>query len=250
MVPPVPMTPMFPVWVTCAARRAPGPDGEPALYRPADRSKDQTYFLFDLPRERLSALAFPLGDLQKGEVRELARELKLETADKPESQGICFVPDGDVRAALDRLGSRQPRRPGPILDESGNLLGQHHGALGYTRGQRKGLGLSGGPWYVTQVRPDRNEVVVTGARDVLWHRRVAIRGVHWYDGAAPAGEVRVQVRHRQASVPGRAVPSGGTDSVSLVLEEPVWSAAPGQAAVVYDAEDERVLGGGWITEAG
>ena len=227
------------------ARIAPGPDGEPALYRPRDRGKDQTYFLFDLPRAVLPSLSFPLGELEKSEVREIARRLGLATADKPESQGICFIPDGNVRSALDRLRPGHERRPGSIVEEGGLALGQHDGALGYTLGQRKGLGLSGGPWYVSEVKPAENQLRVSRA-ERLWRREVHVRDLCWLDGEPPRNGVRVQIRHRQASVSARLEPAASAAG-TLLLEEPAWAPAPGQAAVVYDAADSRVLGGGWIT---
>jgi tRNA-specific 2-thiouridylase len=228
------------------ARIAPAPDGGPGLYRPRDRAKDQTYFLFDLSRDVLPSLAFPLGELSKSEVRAIATELGLVTANKPESQGICFIPDGDVRGALDRLGASPERRPGDIVDGSGRVLGQHSGALGYTMGQRQGLGLSGGPWYVSQVRPERNQLVVE-RRPELQRSVLRVSAPLWIEGVVPPGPVRVQVRHRHASVPAR-VESVGAE-LRVELEAPVWAPAPGQAAVVYDAADERVLGGGWIAAA-
>jgi tRNA-uridine 2-sulfurtransferase len=226
------------------ARLAPGPDGRPALHRPRDREKDQTYFMFDLTPDQLAALRLPLGDLKKEEVRDIARELGLITADKPESQGICFIPDGDVRGALARLRPASERRPGPIVDRGGRELGQHAGAMGYTLGQRHGLGLADGPWYVVSVDVPGNRLVVDRQAAVL-RTRVEVERAAWRDGAVPEEEVRVQVRHRHAAVPAH-VDAVADDRVRLVLEEPVWAPAAGQAAVVYDAADERVLGGGWI----
>jgi tRNA-specific 2-thiouridylase len=229
------------------ARLAPGPDGEPALYRPRDREKDQTYFLFDLARETLSRLAFPLGDLEKREVRELARELALVTAEKPESQGICFVPDGDVRAALQRLRPGIGRACGEIVDGEGRVLGRHQGAVGYTRGQRRGLGLSGGPWYVSRVEPRANRLTVDRAPGLL-RRELVIERPSWLAGELPRAEVRVQVRHRHRSVSARIEPLDG-EQLRICCAAPVWAPAPGQAAVVYDRDDERLLGGGWIAGA-
>jgi tRNA-specific 2-thiouridylase len=227
------------------ARIGPGPDGRPALYRPRDRSKDQTYFLFDLDAETLARLAFPLGDLEKEEVRRLARKLRLATADKPESQGICFIPDGDVRSALRRIRPEADAGAGEIVDANGEVLGRHPGAVGYTLGQRKGLGLASGPWYVAEVRPRENRVVV-GRAGAAWRRAVEVARPHWIDGEVPGGEVHVQIRHRHAAVSGR-VARAERGAVRLELDARVWAPAPGQAAVVYDAADERVLGGGWIT---
>lgn len=226
------------------ARIAPAPDGAPGLYRPRDRDKDQTYFLFDLPREVLGSLAFPLGELVKDEVRELARELGLVTADKAESQGICFVPDGDVRAALPRLRPGFAHEPGEIVDGEGARLGRHGGAVGYTLGQRRGLGLADGPWYVSAVDARANRLVV-GPAAAVQKRELRLRGASWLDGAPPVGAVRAQVRHRQPSVGARVERAAGADFL-VYFDEPVWAPAPGQAAVVYDAEDRRLLGGGWI----
>ena len=139
------------------------------------------------------------------------------------------------------------RAPGPISSADGEELGTHDGAVGYTPGQRRGLGLSSGPWYVREVRPAENRLVVDRA-SALEAQRVSLRDAHWFDGAAPSGEIRAVVRHRHASVSARVEP-GADGSVELAFEKPVWAPAPGQAAVVYDAADERVLGGGWITGA-
>jgi tRNA-specific 2-thiouridylase len=227
------------------ARIAPGPDGAPALYRPRDRDKDQTYFLFDTPRATLAVLRFPLGDLTKAEVRGIAAELGLATAQKPESQGICFIPDGDVGRALERLRPAG-RTPGAIRDGAGQVLGEHRGARGYTMGQRRGLGLADGPYYVTEVHPQMNELVVE-RREALLRGTLSVERATWMDDAPPPPDrdVRVQVRHKQTSRPARILPLSD-DGFEVALEEPVWAPAAGQAAVVYDARDERVLGGGWI----
>jgi len=230
------------------ARIAAAPDGGLALFRPRDRDKDQTYFLFDLPRATLESVAFPLGDLEKCEVRALARELGLVTAEKPESQGICFIPDGDVRGALERLRPETAPAPGPITTADGEVVGTHPGAVGYTPGQRRGLGLSSGPWYVREVHPAENRLVV-GREEALHARAVRIREARWLDGSPPVGPVRVAVRHRHKSVSAEVLPGPG-DCADIRFDSPVWAPAPGQAAVVYDAADERVLGGGWITVAG
>ena len=230
------------------ARIARAPDGGLGLFRPRDRAKDQTYFLFDLPRAALARIAFPLGDLEKSEVRALARELGLITAEKPESQGICFVPDGDVRAALARLRPDSPPLAGPITAPGGGELGRHAGAIGYTPGQRRGLGLSGGPWYVREVLPAENRLVVDRA-SALAARSVRVHAISWLDGAPPLGPVRVAVRHRHKSVSAR-IQTEPDGKAEIHFESAVWAPAPGQAAVVYDAADDRLLGGGWISGSG
>ena len=226
--------------------RAPG--GGLGLFRPRDRAKDQTYFLFDLPRSVLDRVAFPLGGLEKRDVRALARELGLATAEKPESQGLCFVPDGDVRGALARLAPGHARAPGPIAARDGPVLGEHTGAAGFTPGQRRGLGLAGGPWYVAEVRTAENTVLVARGEE-LRASRVRVENASWLDGAPPEGPVRAAVRYRHQTVSARVRPTSG-GGAELDFAEPVWAPAPGQAAVVWDAADERVLGGGWIAAAG
>ena len=154
------------------------------------------------------------------------------------------MPDGNVPAALERLRPGLRAGPGDIVDDEGRVLGRHDGAVGYTMGKRKGLGLSSGPWYVREVQSDANRVVV-GRRATLERHALELERTSWLDGAPPAGQVRVQVRHRQRSTPARVESQG--DRVRVFLDEPVWAPAPGQATVVYDADDARVLGGGWIT---
>jgi tRNA-specific 2-thiouridylase len=221
-----------------------GPDGTIAVHRARDRQKDQSYFLFDLTPEVLEEVRFPVGDRTKTEVREVARELGLVTWDKAESRGICFVPDGDVRAALGRLRKGLRQRKGEVVDGEGRTLGSHDGAVGYTLGQRKGLGLASGPWYVSDVDPQRN-VLIVDREAALWRRTLRLRSTFWISGSPPEGSIRVQVRHQHRSVPARveAVHNG---EVVVRLEEPVWAPAPGQAGVVYDDADVWVLGGGWI----
>ncbi|MFQ5515389.1 MAG: tRNA 2-thiouridine(34) synthase MnmA [Myxococcota bacterium] len=230
------------------ARIEPGPEGDLALYRARDRTKDQSYFLFDLPRKTLARLRFPIGALPKREVRERARRLHLETAEKPESQGICFVPNGRVREALTQLRPERRRSRGPILDRDGRVLGEHDGAAGYTLGQRRGLGLAGGPWYVSAVDPRRNEVTVDRAA-ALERRELQLSDVSWLIEKRPPRRLRVQVRHRAASVPAR-LEETGAGAYRVWLERTVWAPAVGQAAVFYHEDDARVLGGGWIAGSG
>jgi tRNA-specific 2-thiouridylase len=148
-----------------------------------------------------------------------------------------------VRGALARLRPELRPEPGVIVEEGGNPVGRHGGAIGYTPGQRRGLGLSGGPWYVTEVRPERNELLVSREAARLARRELRAERAQWL-GEPPEGPVRVQVRHRHRAVSGRLELLDG--GFRARLDEPVWAPAPGQAAAVYDASDERLLGGGWI----
>jgi tRNA-specific 2-thiouridylase len=222
---------------------------ETALLRGLDQDKDQSYFLWGLPREMLSLLRFPLGDLTKPEVREQARALALATAEKPESQEICFVPSGDYRDLLrTRLGSVHPAlEAGPVVDRDGNVLAEHAGYAGFTVGQRKGLG--GGftePMFVLEIRPDAREVVV-GPRAQLLSDAVVVAELNWLtDQPRPGREVHVQLRYRAPRVPATVRLYG--DVLELELGERVAAVTPGQSAVVFDGE--RVLGGGRIVRAG
>jgi tRNA-specific 2-thiouridylase len=240
------------------ARRTNAPDGRAELLRARDGDKDQTYFLYGLRQDQLAHAKFPLGELTKPEVREVARDLGLATADKPESQGICFIPDGDVRGALRRRGGWSPE-PGPIVDADGERVGEHAGAAGYTVGQRQGLGVAlGEPRYVSRVDPRSNVITLARRRD-LETNDIRLSDVRFVAGSAPGETFRaeVRVRHRGALVAAtvrresrsRAAPSGSRRSDAWIVETdtPVWAAAPGQAAVFYDGE--RVLGGGWIEGA-
>jgi tRNA-specific 2-thiouridylase len=222
--------------------------GGPRLLRGADRAKDQSYFLWELTREILPRLRFPLGDLTKAQVRERARSLGLSTADKAESQEICFVPTGDYRELLRRkLGPVHPAlQPGRLVDRAGNVLGTHDGFAGFTVGQRKGLG--GGvrePRFVLEIRPDTREVVV-GTREELMARHVEVRELNWLTEVPEVGaRLRVQLRYRAAGVPALVREAG--DRVMLELLEEVAAVTPGQSAVFYDGD--RVLGGGRIVRA-
>jgi tRNA-uridine 2-sulfurtransferase len=230
-------------------RAAPGPDGEPAIHRGLDREKDQAYFLWGLPRELLPLLRFPLGELTKAQVRERARELELATADKPESQEICFVPTGDYRDLLrKRLEPRHPAlEPGDLVDLDGNVVGRHDGYSGFTVGQRKGLGGGfAGPRFVIEIRPETREVVV-GPAEALECTGLEIDDVSWLAPAPEPGEaVSVQVRHRQRPVPARVEEGAGVDSgrLGIRFDAPRRAVTPGQSCAVFSGE--RLLGGGRI----
>jgi tRNA-uridine 2-sulfurtransferase len=223
--------------------------GEAALYRGADAAKDQAYFLWGLPKAMLPLLHFPLGSLEKPEVRELARDRGFITADKPESQEICFVPSGDYREFLSQR--LQPRHaalePGAVVSLEGEVLGEHPGYAGFTVGQRKGLG--GGfsePRYVVEIRPETREVVV-GPREALAASGLEVEDVNWLTDTPP-GEgmrVRVQIRHRAPAAPAVLAPSPG--GLRLHFDAPRAAVTPGQSAVVFDGP--RVLGGGRIARA-
>jgi tRNA-specific 2-thiouridylase len=230
------------------ARRTDAVDGRAELRRARDEDKDQTYFLYGLRQDQLAHARFPLGELTKPEVREVARDLGLATAEKPESQGICFIPDGDVRGALrDRAGWIP--EAGPIVDSSGERVGEHHGAAGYTVGQRQGLGVAlGEPRYVARVDP-RSNVITLARREDLETRTIELGNVRFVAGDAPAEDsfrADVRIRHRGTLVPA-TIHRESRSRWTIETDAPVWAAAPGQAAVFYDGE--RCLGGGRITPA-
>ena len=224
--------------------------GAPALLRGSDREKDQSYFLWGLPAEALPRLYFPVGALGKGEVRKRARELALATADKPESQEICFVPVGHYRSFLEtRLPpDHAALTPGPLITTRGDVVGRHRGYAGYTVGQRKGLG--GGfsePLYVLEIRPATREIVV-GRREELYSSRMSVEALNWLvpDPPGEGSSVRVQIRHRAPDVPAVLL-SVGVGSLELEFETPQRNVSPGQSAVFYDGP--VLLGGGHISRS-
>jgi tRNA-specific 2-thiouridylase len=214
------------------------------LYRGADNSKDQTYFLFSLTQEQLSRAAFPIGHLDKPAVRAHAERLKLHVTQKPDSQEICFVPDGDYAAFVERQAPGATR-PGTVVDGGGRVLATHGGVHKFTIGQRKGLGLSSTePLYVLEIKPESAQVVV-GSRDALGRVELTASGVNWVSGTAPQDWLRVcaQIRHRHAAAPAK-VRCTDEGRVELAFDTPQTAITPGQAVVFYDGEE--VLGGGWI----
>jgi tRNA-specific 2-thiouridylase len=221
-----------------------GEGGRYRLLRGRDRSKDQSYFLFGLTQGQLALAMFPVGEMEKTEVRRRAQELGLRVADKAESQEICFVPDGDYAAFVERE-ARPADRGGPIVDRCGRELGRHRGVHAFTVGQRRRLGLtSSRPLYVLEVRPETRTVVVGGAEELHGDRLVA-RGVNWLSVPEPVEPRRaeVQIRYRHAPAEATLWPRGG-GRVEVVFDEPQRAITPGQAAVFY--EGEVCLGGGWI----
>ncbi len=221
-------------------------DGRVRLRRGVDRGKDQTYFLWGLPRPVLDRLHFPVGSLEKPEVRRRARELGLRTADKPESQEICFVPTGDYGDLLEkRLGADHPSlTEGELVTSAGDVVGTHGGYARYTVGQRRGLG--GGfprPLYVLGVRPASKQVVVGDASELLT-ADVELGGPNWLDDPPEADEtVLLQIRHRAPAVPAR-VRSADADRVLLRFDEPQRAVTPGQSGALY--RGDSLIGGGRI----
>jgi tRNA-specific 2-thiouridylase len=217
--------------------------GGPELHAAAEAARDQSYFLFATTRAQLDFLRFPVGEMPKPEVRAIAAELGLITADKPDSQDICFVPDGRYTNVIDRLRPGAAR-PGEIVDVNGTVLGRHDGITHFTVGQRKGLGLSGReePLFVLKLDA-ANARVVVGPRAALAASAITLREVNWLAPVNGPVECSVKVRSMRPPVPARVVPlaDGGARVELLAPEEAV---APGQACVFYDGS--RVLGGGWI----
>ncbi len=228
-------------------RRVMGPQG-PELHRAVDAARDQSYFLFATTREQLDFLRFPLGDMTKPAARALAERLGLAVAAKPDSQDICFVPNGGYAKVVERLrpGAIEP---GEIVHVDGRVLGRHDGVINFTVGQRRGLGLvdaeaPGEPIYVVRLDAETRRVVV-GPRDALAETRVSLREVNWLLPTPAADGLAATVKLRSMSAPAaaRVLPRG--QGAEVVLETPQLGVAPGQACVFYDGD--RVLGGGWIT---
>jgi tRNA-specific 2-thiouridylase len=220
-----------------------------ALYRGADRAKDQTYFLWGIDRSVLGRMLTPVGSLTKAETREYARRLGLVTAEKEESVEICFVPNDDYVPVLKRhLPQDAPAlRPGPLVTTAGEVVGEHQGFARYTVGQRRGLpGGRSRPLYVLGIRPESREVVVGGPEELEgW--AVALEEVNWLAGPlGPGDRCEVQVRYRARAVPA-TVESVGDGTMSLRLLEPARAITPGQSGVLYGPGD-RLLGGGVIRE--
>ena len=219
--------------------------GRHELRRAVDGSKDQSYFLYDLPQEVLAACHFPLGDQTKVETRRLATQLGLHTAAKPDSQDLCLIEHhGSMQGFLDRYLAPTP---GDIVDQSGRVLGQHTGIHHYTIGQRKGLGVAAPePLYVVGLDVGRNQVIVADREAAHWPD-CTVQQVNWVSMAPPGAPlpVMVQIRYRSPAVAATLVPLTTTaDQVKLMFEEPQFGVTPGQAAVWYDGD--RVMGGGLI----
>ena len=228
-------------------RRTLGPAGA-ELRRAADPERDQSYFLFATTPTQLEFLRFPLGDLPKSEVRAIAQRLGLPVAEKPDSQDICFVPNGSYARMVEKLRP-EAIRPGKIVDAEGMPLGDHAGIINFTIGQRRGLGVSGGePLYVVGLDAERAQVVV-GPREALARDRVRLSDTNWFDRVAPGEIVSGAVKLRSAQPLAAAQVTILEGNAALVdLDAPQFGVAPGQACVVYAGD--RVVGGGWIRAAG
>ena len=226
-------------------QRVEGENG-PELRRAADAGKDQSYFLFATTHEQLDFLRFPLGHLNKDQTRRLAEAFGLIVADKPDSQDICFVPNGRYVDIVEKVRPGASR-PGQIVHVDGRVLGEHEGVIRYTVGQRRGLQIAvGEPLYVVRLDADTAEVVV-GPREALEVDTIALKDINWLgdDALSDGAPVRVKVRSTRPPVPAALSVDG--DTIGVVLAKGEEGVAPGQACVFYSPDDEdRVLGGGWI----
>ncbi len=246
----------------------PDPDTDPSadlagngfrLLRGRDPSKDQSYFLYGLGQDELAHTLFPLGGMPKTQVRDLARAMSLVTADKRDSQEICFVPKGNYRDVLRERAGWHPE-PGPLLDVDGRQVGEHFGAASYTIGQRQGTGVAlGEPRYVWKIEPGENRIRL-GRRSDLETRRFEVEKVRFVAGRPPEGpfdgatgtadddgfRAEIQIRHRGKVAPAR-IRRAGRERWEVITDDPVWAAAPGQAAVFY--RGDLVIGGGRIVRA-
>ena len=218
-------------------RRVIGPDGV-EMHKGADPGRDQSYFLYGTTRDQLEYLRFPLGDLPKREVRRLAEEAGLAVAAKPDSQDICFVPDGNYAGLVKKMRP-ETEAPGDIVDVDGRVLGQHRGVVHFTIGQRRGIEVGGmaEPLYVVRIEPEERKLVV-GLRRALAVASMRVADLNWIGEGQR--EVSVKVRSLAAPVPATI------DGDRIGFSRPEYGVAPGQAAVVYDGS--RLLGGGWIEE--
>jgi tRNA-specific 2-thiouridylase len=220
------------------------------LRRSVDRAKDQTYFLFGLRQDQLARTWFPLGGMEKPAVRALARELGIPTAEKPDSQEICFVPNGDYAAFIEAYFREQgiagEETAGEVVTSSGEVVGKHAGVHHFTVGQRRGLKVAAGePLYVISTEPTTRRVVI-GRGDELLRSTMSVREVNWISIACPSEPVRaeVKIRNKHLAAPATIVPTADPARVEVHFDEPQRAVTPGQGAVFYSGE--LVLAGGWI----
>ena len=222
-----------------------GGNGKFYLSKASDESKDQSYFLFTLTQKELKRLMFPLGGMTKGKVREIANDLNLKVASKPDSSGVCFVPTGNYRDFLQTHADLKKEK-GEIVDVDGKILGYHEGVYSFTGGQRRGLGIAKGkPMYVVKIEPEKNRVVVGEEKDIFRTGLIA-DNLSWVD-EDPSGEmdVKAKVRYRHAENDAVVNVNGGGKAL-VRFKTPQRAITPGQAVVFY--KGDRVLGGGWIRE--
>jgi len=227
-----------------------GGSGRWEMRRSADRAKDQTYFLFGLKQEQLARTIFPLGGMQKPEVRGLARDLGIPTAAKPDSQEICFVPNGDYAGFIDAYFREQAIAPedlrGELVTTDGRVVGEHSGVHHFTVGQRRGLGISSSePLYVIATEPHTRRVVIGRDKETL-RGTMTVKDVNWISIAAPCAPLRAEIKIRNKHLAAAATITPGSDpaQVKVLFDEPQRAVTPGQGAVFYSGE--VVLGGGWI----
>lgn len=225
-----------------------GSTGEVMLKKGIDKQKDQSYFLCRLSREQLSHVIFPVGDYTKEEVRKIAQDMDITAIDREESQEICFIPENDYSKFLDNCVSGSAR-PGPIIDQQGNIIGEHRGLSHYTIGQRRGLGIAAAePLYVTGIEPERNAVIV-GVKEDTRGRELIATDLNWIRGTAPSHPVTVKarIRYRHPEAEALLTPLDG-HSVHVEFTSPQTAITPGQTIAFYDGE--YVLGGGTINRQG
>jgi tRNA-uridine 2-sulfurtransferase len=220
------------------------------MRRSADRAKDQTYFLFGLRQDQLARTMFPLGGMEKPAVRELARELGIPTAEKPDSQEICFVPNGDYAAFIDAYfreqGIAKEETAGELVTSDGHVVGEHAGVHHFTVGQRRGLKVAAGePLYVISTEPGTRRVVI-GRSEELLRSTMIVHDVNWISLAPPCEPVRaeVKIRNKHAAAPATITPTADPARVEVHFDDPQRAVTPGQGAVFYSGE--LVLAGGWI----
>lgn len=220
----------------------------PELHAAVDKTRDQSYFLFATTDEQLNFLRFPLGDMPKTEVRELAKRYGLIVAAKPDSQDICFVPEGNYASVIERLRPGASK-PGDIVHLDGRIVGRHQGIIHYTIGQRRGLNIGGteAPLYVVKLNAPKNQVLV-GPKEALLTAGMEITELNWLSGDIPDGGLAIGLKFRSTQPPVMAkIYKGKGDTARILFDTPDLGVSPGQAAVCYDGT--RVLGGGWITKA-
>ncbi len=225
-----------------------GNTGNYLLKKGADKQKDQSYFLCQLDQEQLSRAMFPVGNLTKDKVRQIARKLNLPAAGRPESQEICFIPDDDYPGFL-KNHITGDTAPGPIFDREGNTLGQHQGLIYYTVGQRKGLNIAAAePLYVTSIEPDRNAIIV-GNKEQTYGTELVAGNLNWIGIARPEHTIKVKtrIRYRYAEADASVTPLDN-DSVYVKFSEPQMAITPGQTVAFYDGD--TVIGGGTIMRQG